>query len=212
MSVADERAYSGACERNRGPILDVLSRVLPASGDVLELASGTGQHAAHFAAALPALRWQPSDRTGDGFASIRAWTRGLANVGAPIVLDVEREPWPCAQADAMFCANLTHIAPWGATLGLLRGAGAHLVPGGVLVVYGPFRIAGEPFAPSNAAFDADLRARDASWGVRALEDVVAAARERGLDLVERVAMPANNQCLVFRRIPQLAPDRPAALR
>lgn len=200
MSAKDERAYSGACERNRGPILEVLSRVLPAPGDVLELASGTGQHAAHFAASLPALRWQPSDRTDDGFASIRAWTHGLANVAAPLVLDVEREPWPVAHVDAMFCANLTHIAPWSATLGLLRGAGRHLAPGGVLVVYGPFRIAGELFAPSNAAFDADLRARDPAWGVRSLEDVVAAARKQGLALVERVAMPANNQCLVFRHV------------
>lgn len=198
----DQRRHAPAAERNRGPILEVLRRVLPARGTVLEIASGTGQHVAHFAAALPALTFQPSDRDDEGFASIVAWCAhaGAANALPPIVLDVTRDPWPVATVDAIVCANMIHIAPWEAGLGLLHGAGRHLSHGGVLVLYGPYKIDGAHTAPSNAAFDADLRARDPRWGVRNLDDVAAVARDNGLALEERVAMPANNQTVVFRRV------------
>lgn len=197
----DQRRHAPAAERNKQPILDVLRRVLPASGTVLEVASGTGQHVAHFAAALPALTWQPSDRTDQEFASIVAWcaSAGASNARPPIVLDVTREPWPLATVDAIFCANMIHIAPWQACLGLLRGAGRHLAPGAPLVLYGPFRIGGEHTAPSNAAFDADLRARDPAWGVRDLDEVARVAASHGLELEERVAMPANNLTVILRR-------------
>jgi len=198
----DRRRHAPAAERNRGPILDVLRRVLPARGTVLEIASGTGQHVAHFAAALPDLTWQPSDRDDAGFASIVAWCAdaGTANALPPIVLDVTHEPWPVATVDAILCANMIHIAPWEAALGLLRGAGRHLTDDGVLALYGPYKFAGAHTAPSNAAFDEDLRARDPRWGVRDLDEVTSVARENGLELEERVAMPANNLTVVFRRI------------
>ena len=163
------------------------------------MSSGTGQHAAHFAAALPQLVWQPSERDAGAFDSIAAWTADLANVRAPLHLDVTADVWPVDRVDAIYNANLIHIAPWAAGLGLLRGAGRHLVPGGVLVLYGPYRIDGRHTAPSNAAFDDDLRSRDPAWGVRALEAVVEAAADQGLMFEERVAMPANNQTVIFRR-------------
>jgi SAM-dependent methyltransferase len=193
------RRHAPAAERNREPILAVLRRVLPRHGSVLEVASGTGQHVAHFAAALPDLVWQPSERDPESLPSIVAWSRGLPNVLPPIVLDVTAEPWPIGTCDALFNANTIHIAPWDAGLALLRGAGRHLRPGGVLVLYGPYRIGGAHTAPSNDAFDADLRRRDPAWGVRDLEAVLDAAAAQGLRLVERVAMPANNQTLVLRR-------------
>jgi hypothetical protein len=197
----DTRRCAPAAERNRQPILEVLARVLPERGEILEIASGTGQHAAYFAASLPSLVWQPSERDAAAFPSIAAWAASakLENVRAPLRIDVTEEPWPVARFAGIFNANLIHIAPWPVCLALLRGAQGHLDPGGVLVMYGPYRIGGEHTAPSNAAFDLDLRARDPSWGVRDLEAVVAAARTLQLDFVERVAMPANNQTLVFRR-------------
>lgn len=195
----DPRRYAPAAERNHTPILEVLRRVLPPAGHVLEVASGTGQHAAHFATALPGVVWQPSEREEDALPSIAAWCADLPNVRAPIRLDVREAPWPVGDLDALFCANLIHIAPWEICQALLRGAGAHLVPGGALVLYGPYRIGGEHTAPSNQAFDQDLRSRDPAWGVRDLEAVVAVAREQSLELEERVAMPANNQTLVFRK-------------
>ena len=203
--VADDREllrHAPATERNRDPILAVLVRVLPPRATVLEIASGTGQHAVFFAAALPALHWQPSDRDDELLASIAAWTRveRRENVAPPLRLDVTGSTWPVSEPfDAMFCANLIHIAPWAACEGLMHGAGKHLVPGGVLVLYGPFKIDGAHTAPSNAAFDADLRLRDPAWGVRDLEAVAATAARHGLDLEERIAMPANNQTLVFRK-------------
>jgi SAM-dependent methyltransferase len=197
----DRRRCAPAAERNRQPILDVLARVLPERGEILEIASGTGQHAAYFAAALPSLVWQPSEREVEAFASIAAWAEAekLENVRAPLRIDVTEEPWPVGRCAGIFNANLIHIAPWPVCQALLRGAGRHLLPEGVLVMYGPYRIGGQHTAPSNAAFDLDLRARDAAWGVRDLEAVVEAAGENGLALVERVPMPANNQTLVFRR-------------
>jgi hypothetical protein len=195
----DPRRHAPAAERNRGPIAAVLARVLPSEGTILEVASGTGQHVAHFAAELPSLKWQPSERDAEAFPSIAAWTEGLANVKPPLRIDVSEDPWPVGAVDALFNANLIHISPWEVCRGLLRGASRHLVPGGVLVLYGPYCIGGVHTAPSNAAFDLDLRSRDPSWGVRDLEAVVAAARANGLALVERVEMPANNQTLVFQR-------------
>lgn len=212
----DARRHAPAVARNRGPILEVLARLLAKPGVVLEVASGTGEHAAYFAEALPHLIWQPSERDPDAIASIVAWCHGLPNVRPPLRLDVAQTPWPrgavstVGTIDAIFSANLIHIAPWDACLGLLRGAACHLAPGGLLVLYGPFAIGGEHTAPSNAAFDADLRARNPAWGVRDLEAVVAAARDCGLALRERIAMAANNQTVVFECSRATQPRAPAA--
>ncbi|QEZ43920.1 DUF938 domain-containing protein [Cupriavidus oxalaticus] len=197
----DARRMAPATERNREPILAVLRNVLPASGTVLEIASGTGQHAAHFAAAFPGLTWQPSDPDRAARESIAAWTAhaGLTNVRAPLDLDVCRQPWGIAAADAMVCINMLHISPWAAAEALFAGAGKLLKPGGVLYLYGPYRRGGAHTAPSNAAFDAQLRATDADWGVRDMEDVVALGAAQGLRCDEPVPMPANNFSLVFRR-------------
>lgn len=197
----DDRLHAPAAERNREPILRVLTRVLPATGTLLEVASGTGQHAACFAAALPDLTWQPSEIDGTMSASIVAWTQDLPNVRPPIRLDVCAASWPVGPLDAIYSANMIHITPWEACLGLLAGAGRHLRPGGVLVLYGPYRLGGAHTAPSNAAFDADLRARDPRWGVRDFEAVDAAARAQDLTFAERVEMPANNQIVIWRRSP-----------
>lgn len=197
----DRRLHAAATERNREPILAVLRRVLPSNARVLEIASGTGQHAVYFASALPDTHWQPSDIEDECLDSIAAWTAsmGCTNVAPPLRLDVTAEEWPVETFDAIVSANMIHIAPWRACVGLMRGAGAHLLPGGLLLLYGPYKIGGEHTAPSNAAFDADLRRRDPAWGVRDLDAVVAEARANGLVLEERVGMPANNQTLVFRR-------------
>ena len=188
-----------ATQRNREPILEVLRRVLPAGGTVLEVASGTGEHAAFFARALPALRWQPSDVDPAARASIMAWCAGVPNVNEPVALDATGDPWPVTHADAVVCINMVHIAPWAACEGLMRGAGRVLAPGGILYLYGPYRLGGAHTAPSNAAFDEGLRRQDPTWGVRDLETVVACAAARGLVVAERVAMPANNLSVVFRR-------------
>ncbi|WP_448192291.1 DUF938 domain-containing protein [Azospirillum sp. sgz301742] len=166
---------------------------------VLEVASGTGQHAAFFAAALPGLVWQPSDRDPTHRASIAAWTESQPNVRPPLDLDTMRRPWPVERAEAVVCINMIHIAPWEAGLGLLDGAAAVLPPGGPLVLYGPYRRGGAHTAPSNAAFDADLRAHNPAWGVRDLEAVETAASAAGLMLEEVVEMPANNLTVLFRR-------------
>lgn len=192
------RETAPSAERNKQPILEVLARVLPAAGVVLEIGSGTGQHVAHFAAALSNLTFQPSEMDTSRHASIAAWTEGLANVRPPIGFDLA-QPWPIAKADAVVCINVIHISPWEATLGLMRGAGAILQPGGVLVTYGPYRRNGAHTAPSNEAFDASLKSRDPRWGVRDLEEVAAVAKSNGLLLEEVVAMPANNFTVVFRR-------------
>lgn len=199
---ADDRRHSAAAERNGAPILAALRRLLPPSGRALEVASGSGQHAACFAAAMPHWRWQPSDVDASEFASIEAWAAhaGATNVLPPIVVDAAAPDWAIdSRFDAIFCANLLHIAPWTTTLGLLRGAAGHLGAAAKLLVYGPFWIEGEPPAPSNLAFDADLRARQPAWGVRWLGAVDDAARDCGLALAERIAMPANNQLLRFER-------------
>ena len=197
----DLRRFAPATARNREPILDVLRRVLPARGAVLEIASGTGEHGVHFARELPGLEWQPSDADEDALASIAAWREheGLANLRAPVRIDVTADTWPVGAVDAVFCANMIHIAPWACCVGLVRGVGRHLRSGGVFVLYGPFRIDGQHTAASNERFDADLRARNPTWGVRELADVIAQAEPQGLHLRERVAMPANNFTLVFDR-------------
>jgi SAM-dependent methyltransferase len=192
---------SPAALRNRGPILDVLRRVLPATGTVLEIASGSGEHAVHFAAALPQLSWQPSDVAEDALASIAAYrtAAGLTNLLPPIELDVTLPAWPVARADAIVSLNMIHIAPWSAAVGLFAGANRLLAPGAVLYLYGPFREDGRHTAPSNAAFDASLRSRNPEWGVRDLGEVAALAADHGLQFEERIAMPANNLSVVFRR-------------
>lgn len=195
----DPRQHSPAADRNRGPILAVLQRVLPAHGYALEIASGTGQHAAHFAAALPGWDWQPTDAEPGALASISAWCAGLANVMPPLHLDVLRVPWAVVErpADAIFCANMLHISAWETCAALLRGAAQHLAPHGLLLLYGPYLVDGEPTAPGNVTFDSDLRARNPVWGLRRLGDVVQQAEAVGLRLRERVSMPANNLLLVL---------------
>jgi len=191
--------HAAATERNRGPILDVLRAVLPPAGLVLEIASGTGQHAAFFAAALPGLRWQPSDTSERMLESIRAWGAGAGNLAPPVLLDVEREPWPVAYADAIVNVNMLHIAPWSAAEALFRGAGRLLPASGVLFLYGPFKRGGAHTAESNQRFDERLRAEDPRWGVRDLDEVAALASSAGFGAPEIVPMPANNLSLVFRR-------------
>jgi SAM-dependent methyltransferase len=198
----DPRRSSPAARRNRDPILDVLRTVLPEAGIVLEIASGSGEHVLHFAAALTTLTWQPSDPSEDALASIAAWIADDTppNVCAPLYLDAAAERWPVDRADAVIAINMVHISPWAATLGLLRHAGQLLPDNGPLVLYGPYRREGQALAPSNAAFDADLRARNPEWGLRLLEDVVREAEAAGLRLDRVVAMPANNLSVIFRRV------------
>jgi SAM-dependent methyltransferase len=195
----DERRHAGAAERNREPILNVLREVLPERGVVLEVASGTGQHAAHFAAALPALTWQPSELDHGMHPSIAAWTRGVSNVLPPLALDATTDPWPVPALAGVFNANMIHISPWEVCVGLFRGAARHLDPGGVLVTYGPYRIGGRHTSESNAAFDQRLRETDPRWGVRDLEAVCEVATANGLAFERRFQMPANNQTLLFRK-------------
>ncbi len=199
MSRSDPRRHAPATARNREPILAVLRRVLPRAGFVLEVASGSGEHAASVAAALPGILWQPSDVDPEARASIAAWCAGVPSVRPPLALDVTADHWPIAAADAVVCINLIHIAPWAACEGLVRGAARTLRAGGVLFLYGPYRVGGADTAPSNAAFDASLRAQDPGWGVRDLEAVVALAAAAGLEHRETVQMPANNLSVVFGR-------------
>ena len=195
------RHRAPAAERNRDAILSVLARVLPQSGMVLEIASGTGQHAVHCAAALPRIVWQPSDPDADARDSITAWRAhaGLANLNAPLDIDVRRDDWGIGKVAAIVCINMIHIAPWEAAEALFRGAGARLDAGGVLYLYGPYRRNGSHTAPSNEAFDQQLRARDPRWGVRDMESVEALGEKSGFALREIFAMPANNFSLVFEK-------------
>ena len=200
-----------APERNKAPILDVLRRVLPARGTLLEIASGTGQHVAFFAEQLPQLRFVPSDINLANLESIRAYRDELRastqagassagdNVLEPREIDVRSSDWAVGKVEAIFCANMIHIAPWTCTVGLLEGVGRNLTVPGVFVLYGPFKVAGQHTSASNEEFDRTLRARDETWGVRDVEAVASLAEAQGLVLDERVELPANNQCLVFRR-------------
>ena len=190
-----------ATERNREPIAAVLREVAPERGTLLEVASGTGEHAAFFAALFPDLLWQPSDPDPEALASIRAWRAeaGLANLLEPLLLDASAGDWPIAAADALLCVNMVHISPWAATVGLMRGAARLLPQGGPLILYGPYRRAGVPTAPSNESFDASLRSRNPQWGLRELEAVAVEAELNGLRLERVYEMPANNVTVVFRR-------------
>lgn len=193
---------SPATARNRDPILAALKPRLPRSGVVLEIAAGAGEHAAFLAAALPGLTWQPTDAEPEALGSIAAWRdhARLANLAPPLRLDAsDPDRWPVARAEAVVAINMIHIAPWAATLGLMAGASRVLPSGGALFVYGPFIEAGIETAPSNIAFDLSLKARNPAWGVRRLNDVAAAAAGHGLAIAERIAMPANNLVLVFRK-------------
>ena len=202
----DDRLHAPATQRNKAPITAVLARWLPAGvqdgGRVLELASGTGEHALHFAASFPNLAWQPSNADARARRSIEAYRRagGLPNLLPPLALDVAAPDWPLeAPVDAMVCCNLLHIAPWSATEGLFAGAGRWLKPGGGLFVYGAFLRAGVATAPSNLAFDASLRAQNPAWGLRDLDAVSRLAAANGLAAPLVEAMPANNLSLWFAR-------------
>ena len=199
--MSDQRRHAPATQRNRDPILEVLRAVLPTTGLVLEVASGTGEHAAYFSHHLPGLQWQPSDPSPDALESIAAWrdAEGAGNLLPPIALDAEATQWPLASADAVICINMIHISPWEAALGLFRGAAQLLRTGSPLLLYGPFRRKDHPIEPSNAAFDIDLRRRDSRWGLRFLEDVTLAAQEYGFEFSGLVEMPANNLTVVYRR-------------
>jgi hypothetical protein len=199
--LADGRLISPSADRNKEPILAVLERILPATGVVLEIASGTGQHVVHFARALRHLTWQPSDVEAQCLASIAAWLAAsrLPNIRKPIALDVLALPWPVAEFDAIVCANLLHIAPWPVVPALFAGASVALSASGPLYLYGAYSIGGRHSAPSNVAFDRALRAHDPQWGVRDLADVARVAESEGFDLSETVEMPANNLSVVFRK-------------
>lgn len=190
-----------AAERNRDAILDVLRQVLPAEGLVLEIASGSGEHAVHFARAFSALTFQPSDPSREALASIAAWTAetGLKNLRAPLLLDAASETWPELATDAVLCINMVHIAPWSATEGLFRNAGTRLRGNAPLYLYGPFRRPGRLLEESNEAFDRSLRERDPRWGLRDLDDLTALAARNGFGPPDIIEMPANNLSLVFRR-------------
>jgi len=198
----DPRIHRPHVTRNREPILAVLRRVLPAQGLVLEIASGSGEHAAYFAKELPALTWQPSDPDPEALASITAHRAdaALPNLLAPLRLDVTARDWPVGRADVVMCNNMIHIAPWAATEGLIAGAERVLPAGGILFLYGPYKIGGRHTAPSNQAFDEDLRRRNSDWGIRDLTDVSVLAQRHGFAAPETIEMPANNLSVIFRQV------------
>jgi SAM-dependent methyltransferase len=195
------RRSAPAALRNREPIAEVLSEWLPPSGLVLEIASGTGQHAVYFAERFPALEWQPSDVHPEALTSIDAWRAEvrLPNIRPPVVIDASAPDWPIDRADAVLSINMVHISPWASALGLLSGAARLLRPGAPLILYGPWLKDDISTAESNLAFDADLKLRDSEWGLRRVENFAAAADERGLALDQTRAMPANNMMLLLRR-------------
>lgn len=199
--MANELLTSAAAERNKDPILTVLESVLPATGSVLEIASGSGQHVCYFAQSLPGLQWQPSEPDAAHLEAIEARVResGLSNIAAPITLDVHEPRWPVAEGlDAIICINMIHISPWSATLALCAGAARHLRAGGLLVTYGPYLRNGTA-VQSNLDFDASLKRRSPAWGLRDLEDVTRLAAEHGLTRRQVVPMPANNLTIVFAK-------------
>ena len=198
---SDDRRSAPAAARNVAPIVAVLEQWLPAHGVVLELASGTGEHVVAFARHFPHLEWQPSDAHPDALRSIAAWREadGSDNLLPPLALDARDAEWPVEEADAVLSINMVHISPWQAALGLLDGAARLLDAGAPLILYGPWIEQGVETAASNLAFDADLRRRDPEWGLRAVETFALSAADRGFDLVERRAMPANNLMLLLRR-------------
>lgn len=197
----DARRTAPAALRNRAPIAEVLHEWLPERGTVLEIASGTGEHAAFFADAFPLLRWQPTDTHPDALRSIGAWRDAVAlpNFREPIVLDAISDDWAIDRADAVLNINMAHISPWKASLGLIAGAARLLTAGGALILYGPWLKDDVEAAPSNLAFDADLKARDPEWGLRRVEDFADAAGAAGFEFCDCRRMPANNLMLLFRR-------------
>jgi SAM-dependent methyltransferase len=199
----DARRFAPAVARNKAAITEVLARHLSASGLVLEIASGSGEHALHLAASFPALIFQPTDPDAAALASIAAWRAEaqLANLLSPLMLDVMADAWPVQKANAVLCINMIHIAPWEATAALMRGAARVLPPNGMLFLYGPFKRNGQHTAASNAEFDASLRGQDARWGVRDLEAVADIASAAGFAAPVAEAMPANNLLVIFRRPP-----------
>jgi SAM-dependent methyltransferase len=198
----DARRFAPAVARNKAAITEALARHLPATGLVLEIASGSGEHALHFAAHFPALSFQPTDPDAAALASIAAWRAEaqLANLLLPLMLDVMEDAWPVQKADAVLCINMIHIAPREATAALIRGAARVLPRDGILFLYGPFKRGGTHTAPSNAEFDASLRAQDAQWGVRDIEAVTEIASAAGFAAPVVEAMPANNLSVIFRRL------------
>lgn len=197
-------SHAPTTARNRAPICDALAELLPtAPCIVLELASGTGEHALWMARELPQVTWQPSEATPEGVAAIEAWRKLCPELNArvlpPVQINAARPPWPGPPVDAVFTANLTHIAPWDTTLGLITGAAAQLVQGGLLIIYGPFNEGGRFTGPGNAAFDADLRLRNPAWGLRDREDIDDLARVHGFAIAPSRMMPADNRLLVYRR-------------
>jgi hypothetical protein len=197
----DGRIVSPSAERNKGPVAEILTRVLPAQGDVLEISSGTGQHVLHFAEAMPYIRWQPTERDADCLKSIASWLAQTPrpNVKAPVYFDVHDEIWPAHDVAAVVCMNMIHIAPPSATDALLRGAGNVIARGGTLFLYGPFRRKGQHTSASNEAFDQLLKSKNPEWGVRNVEDVAERAAGFGLELEQTYDMPANNLAVIFRK-------------
>jgi hypothetical protein len=200
-ALADGRILSPSAERNKGPITEILIRVLPAQGDVLEISSGTGQHVLHFAQAMPHIRWHPTERDADCLTSIASWLARTPrpNVKAPVYLDVHDAIWPAHEVAAVVCINMIHIAPPSATEALLRGASNVIAPGGMLFLYGPYRQKGQHTSTSNEAFDQLLKSENPEWGVRNLEDVAHLAGSVGLELEQTHDMPANNLAVIFRK-------------
>ena len=198
----DARRFAPAVARNKAAITEALARHLPATGLMLEIASGSGEHALHFAAHFPALSFQPTDPDAAALASIAAWRAEAqpANLLPPLALDVMADAWPARKADAVLCINMIHIAPWEATAALIRGVARVLPRDGILFLYGPFKQDGTHTAPSNAEFDASLRAQDTRWGVRDLEAVAEHASAAGFAAPVVEAMPANNLSVIFRRL------------
>ncbi|MEP9374809.1 DUF938 domain-containing protein [Mesorhizobium sp. KR1-2] len=197
----DKRLVSPSAERNKGPIADILKRVLPDHGRVLEISSGTGQHVVHFAREMPDLIWQPSERDEPSLQSIKQWmaAEALPNILPPLRLDVTELPWRAGPATAIICLNMIHIAPWSAAEGLIRGAEIALSQGDILFLYGPYRRNGVPTSPSNEAFDGQLRARNPEWGLRNVEDVARCAILHSFGPPEIREMPANNLSVIFRK-------------
>jgi cyclopropane fatty-acyl-phospholipid synthase-like methyltransferase len=197
----DPRLSSPAALRNRDPILGVLRTILPPTGKVLEIASGSGEHILHFAAHFPDLIWIPSDPSSESRASISAWlaSDGRANILAPLDLDAANAVWPVDRASAVIAINMVHISPWAATKGLFKGAARILPKAAPLLLYGPFSRADQTMPPSNIDFDADLRSRNPEWGIRSLDDIMREAAMVGLRLEHTTEMPANNLCLIFER-------------
>lgn len=199
--MASDKRHAPATERNREPIADVLARELPKAGTVLEVASGTGEHAVFFAARFPQLQWQPSDPDPGALASIAVYRAEYsgANLCEPVLLDASRQDWPVERADAILCINMIHISPWAASEGLIAGAKRMLDSGAPLILYGPYFESDVETAPTNLAFDESLKARDPRWGIRDLAEIDDLTAQNGFARSARYGMPANNLVLVYRR-------------